>query len=264
MKVIKINLPYEHEQAIIVPLADLHLGDPLCNEKTITDYINYIKDTPNAYCILNGDLINNSTRNSIGDVFSEQLTPMQQLKRASELLKPIANKILCMTNGNHEERTWRYDGIDITELLARELGIEDRYARESAVLFVKVGTEMVHHRKRAGGRRDQIMYSIFVTHGRGGGRKEGAKAIRLADMASIVDTDIYIHSHTHLPMIMKQAYYRTQLNNTSVTMVDKLFVNTSSMLNYGGYGEVFEMKPNATDTPKIYLSGVKKAMTAHL
>ena len=33
-----------------------------------------------------------------------------------------------------------------------------------------------------------------------------AKAIRLADMASIVDADIYIHSHTHLPMIMKQAY----------------------------------------------------------
>ena len=34
--------------------------------------------------------------------------------------------------------------------------------------------------------------------------KEGrAKAIRLADMACIVDADIYIHSHTHLPMIMK-------------------------------------------------------------
>ena len=33
-------------------------------------------------------------------------------------------------------------------------------------------------------------------------RKEGAKMIRLADMTTVVNTDIYIHSHTHLPAIM--------------------------------------------------------------
>ena len=94
--------------------------------------------------------------------------------------------------------------------------------------------------------------------------KEGAKAIRLADMASIIDADVYIHSHTHLPMVMKQGYFRTNLINSSVANVTKLFVNTASNLNYGGYGEAGEFKPNSKDTPIIYLSAAKKEMCAKL
>ena len=101
-------------------------------------------------------------------------------------------------------------------------------------------------------------------HGSGGGRKEGAKAIRLADMASIIDTDVYIHSHTHLPMIMKQAFHRVDNKSSTVALVDKLFVNTAANLTYGGYGEAGEFKPNSTDTTVIYLSGSKKYSEAKL
>jgi hypothetical protein len=83
-------------------------------------------------------------------------------------------------------------------------------------------------------------------------------------MASIIDTDIYIHSHTHLPMIMKQAYHRIDATNSTVALVDKLFVNTAANLNYGGYGEAQEFKPTSKDTPVIYLSGTKKAFEARL
>ena len=90
------------------------------------------------------------------------------------------------------------------------------------------------------------------------------KAIRLADMASIVDADVYIHSHTHLPMIMKQGFYRTCEANRSVAPVSKLFVNTAAALDYGGYGEIQEYKPTSKDTPVIYLDGHKRGMTARL
>ena len=103
-----------------------------------------------------------------------------------------------------------------------------------------------------------------MLHGSGGGRKEGAKAIRLADMASIIDCDFYIHSHTHLPMVMKQAYHRIDTANSAVALADKLFVNTAANLNYGGYGEAQEFKPSSKDTPTIYLSGTKKYMEAKL
>lgn len=101
-------------------------------------------------------------------------------------------------------------------------------------------------------------------HGSGGGRKEGAKAIRLADMASIIDVDIYIHSHTHLGMIMKQGFHRIDVRNNAVALVDKLFVNTASNLNYGGYGEAGEFKPSSKDTPVIYLNGTRKDFQAKL
>jgi hypothetical protein len=83
-------------------------------------------------------------------------------------------------------------------------------------------------------------------------------------MSSIVDADIYLHSHTHLPMIMKQGFFRTDLTHSTVQHVTKLFVNTASNLNYGGYGEAQEFKPNSKDTPVIYLNGYKKEMYAKL
>ena len=103
-----------------------------------------------------------------------------------------------------------------------------------------------------------------MLHGSGGGRKEGAKAIRLADMASIIDSDIYCHAHTHLPMIMKQGFYRIDTRNSTFACVEKLFVNTAANLNYGGYGEAQEFKPASKDTPVIYLNGRKKEFNAKL
>jgi hypothetical protein len=105
---------------------------------------------------------------------------------------------------------------------------------------------------------------IYANHGSGGGRKEGAKIIRLADMASIVDADIYIHSHTHLGMIMKESFFRVNPMNSSVKQVDKLFVNTASCLTYGGYGEGYEFKPSSKATPIIYLNGLQKECSAKM
>lgn len=83
-------------------------------------------------------------------------------------------------------------------------------------------------------------------------------------MASIVDTDIYIHSHTHLPMVMKQNFYRIDTSNSAVAEIQKLFVNTAAQLKYGGYGQTFEFKPSNRTSPIIYLSGTHKEFTAKL
>jgi hypothetical protein len=128
-----------------------------------------------------------------------------------------------------------------------------------------VGEDATHLKETNGsGKIRKICYTAYVLHGSGGGRKEGAKAIRLADMASIIDTDIYIHSHTHLPMIMKQAFHRIDPRNNTVALVNKLFVNTSANLDYGGYGEAQAFKPTSKDTPVIRLDGTKKAYEARL
>lgn len=265
MKAIKVNLSRDLTNLEIITFADLHLGDVHCDVDSIRKDIEYVKNNKNVYCILNGDLMNNSTKTSVGDVYSETLTPMQQLERAVELFEPIKDKILAVTTGNHEARTWRNDGIDMMKLLCSQLNVHERYANESALIFLRFGAVKNGHKETNGsGKERMVSYTIFVTHGSGGGRKEGAKAIRLADMASIVDADIYIHSHTHLPMVMKEAFYRTDIQNSSFAMVDKLFVNTSARLNYGGYGEAFEFKPSSKDNPHIYLNGTKKHFVARL
>lgn len=265
MKVIKIDLPRELSSMELHIFADEHLGDEHCDVKRLIQRIEYVKNTPSAYCILNGDIVDNATRTSIGDVYAQEFNPMEQLKRAVELFEPIKDKILLVTHGNHENRTYKKEGINLSYLVAAQLGLTERYTPTSAVMFLRFG-EHVHGRKEdnGSGKYRKICYTIYALHGSGGGRKEGAKAIRLADLASIIDTDIYIHSHTHLPMVMKQAFHRIDLHNSNVNIVDKLFINTAANLNYGGYGEAGAFKPSSKDTPVIYLSGTKKSFNARL
>lgn len=260
MKVIKIDLPRELESVELHTFADEHLGDEHCDVKRLMQRIEYVKNTPNAYCILNGDIIDNATKTSIGDIYAQELNPMAQLERAVEIFEPLAKagKIWCITHGNHENRTQKNDGINLSRLIAKQLGIENRYSSTSVVLFVRFGNGHASTRNR------KVCYTIYALHGSGGGRKEGGKVNRLADMASIIDCDIYIHSHTHLPVIMKQAFYRIDNKNSAVALVNKLFVNTAANLNYGGYGEAAEFKPSSKETPVIYLSGTKKSMEARL
>jgi predicted phosphodiesterase len=266
MKIIKINLPRELETVEIHTFADEHIGDEHCDLKRLVERIEYVKNTPNAYCILNGDLVDNATKTSIGDTYTQVFNPMEQLAKAVELFEPIKNKVLCITHGNHENRTYKKEGINLSRLIADQLGLSDRYTATSAVLFIRMGEESRHAKETNGsGKYRQICYTMYVLHGSGGGRKEGAKAIRLADMASIIDCDCYIHSHTHLPMIMKQGFHRIDPRNSTVANVTKLFVNTAANLNYGGgYGEAQEFKPTSKDTPIIYLNGRKKNFEARL
>ena len=264
MKPIKITLPETLDSIELHIFADEHIGDENCDLPRLRERIKYVAEKENAVCVLNGDLLDNATRTSIGDCYSGD-TPMEQMKAAVALFEPLREKILCITQGNHEARTYRKEGIDLSYLLASQLGLTDRYSPTSAVLFLRFGKQSRGLRESNGsGKVRKICYSVFLLHGSGGGRKEGAKAIRLADMASIVDCDVYIHSHTHLPMIMKQGFYRIDVRNSSVEFVNKLFVNTAANLNYGGYGEAQEFKPSSKDTPVIYLSGTKKECTAKL
>jgi predicted phosphodiesterase len=238
-------------------LADLHLGDRHCDEKLVREQIDHIKNTDNAYLILNGDILNWASKMSVSDVYAETLSPMEQIKRYTELFEPVKDKIIAMTQGNHEARAYRTEGVDLTQIVARQLGIEERYSAESCVIFLRVGGY-----QQASRHGEPVPYTIFCNHGSGGGRKEGAKAIRLADMASIVDADIYIHSHTHMPMAFRQSFYRVCLHNSSVQKVDRLFVNTAAALEYGGYGEAQEYKPASPKTPVLRLSGRRKVFDA--
>ena len=258
MKVIKADLPQDIDILELHTFADEHIGDACCDLERLKERIDYVANTPNAYCIMNGDILDYASRSSIGDIETREFNIMGQLEKAVELFGPIKDKILAITNGNHENRGYRKEGVDISKMIAMQLDIADRYTPAGAVVFLRFGKQSLKY----GGR--PTLYVVFINHGSGGVRKEGAKAIRLADMAGIVDADIYIHSHTHLPMIMKQGFFRTDLAHSTVANATKLFVNTAANLNYGGYGEEAEYKPNSKDTPIIYLCGSKKEMWAKL
>lgn len=258
MKAIRCDLP-DFEQIEIITFADEHIGDKQSDWKSIQQRIEYVKNTPNCFCILNGDLVDAAIANSVGDIYGAELQPMEAMKLCVKLFGDIANKTLCCLPGNHEHRIYKVCGIDIVELMCAQLGIPQKYSDTTALLFIRFG------RQSGGGRNGKpFLYTAYVTHGSGGGRKEGGKINRLADLASIVDADIYIHSHTHLPAVFKNGFFRVSGSNSSVAMVEKLFVNTAANLDYGGYGDKAGFKPASKSSPTIYLNGRNRGMWAKL
>ena len=257
MKAIKCDLPFA-ETIEIHPMADLHIGDSMCDFKSVMERIEYIRKTPNAYCILDGDLMDTAIASSIGDTYGANLQPMEQLKQCVKIFEPIKDKILAVLPGNHENRVYKSDGIDLTEIMCSQMGIPQRYSPTTALLFIRFGDKGSHHHNR------KQLYTVYVTHGSGGGRREGGKVNRLADLASIVDADIYIHAHTHLPLVFKESFFRTYPATSTADLVEKLFVNTAAYLNYGGYGDKAGFKPASKRSPVIYLDGLKHDMWAKL
>lgn len=262
---VKATLPRELQSVVILPISDAHIGDPRADIKLLKERIAYIASNENAYTILCGDIFNNAVRTGVSDIYGEIASPMDAIREAVELFAPIKDKILGITDGNHEQRTYKNDGLRIGAFVAGELGLSGKYSPDALLLFLRFGElKNGKHETNGSGNLRRICYTIYATHGDGGGRKEGAKAIRLADMAAIVDADIYIHAHTHLPMIMKQGFNRVDARNSTVARVEKLFVNTGAMLNYGGYAEIKGYKAPSLHSPAIVLSGTKKHATANL
>ena len=160
---------------------------------------------------------------------------------------------------NHESRTYRIAGIDILLNFCYRLGIEELYDPVSCLIFLSFGTS----RGRA---KVRNTFSIYHTYGTGGGKTVGAKANRLQNLSNVIHADVYIHSHTHTPMIFKEDYIMTNCGNKGIKQISRLFVNTNAYEGYGGYGEVLGLKPSNHDYITIELSsnGYEKFKKARL
>ena len=141
MKVIKQDLSEEIDKLTIIPISDVHIGDKTADLKAFKETLDRIQKEPNTYTILNGDLCNVALKNSKSDVYSDELTPMQQVLQVIKFLEPIKDKILVMSNGNHEDRITKDTNIDVLYLVAKQLQIEQVYSPSWWYLYLSFGKD---------------------------------------------------------------------------------------------------------------------------
>lgn len=260
MKCIKNNLPEDLTKIEIEIFSDLHLGSKKCDYSEIKNRIERVKNNKHVYAIILGDLLNNSTKTSVGDVYEEELTPMQQVKLAVSTFEPIKDKILGVCSGNHERRSYKTEGVDLLYFMCSELGIADKYDYCACLLFIRAG--YVKQRGKSADNMRQVCYTLYMTHGDGqGGRTIGGKANGIQRRGQIVDADIVVTGHTHAPLSFRDCCFRIDYQNSSVSKKEQLFVNASATLNYEEYAELFGMKPSSKQSPVIVLNGNKKEVT---
>ena len=242
-----VELPRDLTSAYIVPIGDLHFGDPHCDVDKVKRYLAWVAERDNAFILLNGDLANIAIASSVSDTYSETVPVREQRKFLVKLLEPVADRILGMTGGNHEHRITKETGDDITEIIATILGVP--YFEDEMWLKVSLGT---------GRNGKRVAYSIYMTHGFGGGRRPGGKANNLETVAEISGCDVVITSHTHTMMALPLVKFVPDLQNNCVREVKQVAVSTGGYLKRGGYAARFGYKPVKIGSPRIRLDGTRK------
>ena len=110
-----------------------------------------MQEKENAYCILNGDLLNNATKTSVSDSYAEEIPPMEQINKAVELFSPIKDKILAILTGNHESRTYQKRRVLTSwKIVARQMGLYDKFSKTGALIFVRFGEQSRGHKGNKG------------------------------------------------------------------------------------------------------------------
>ncbi len=178
------------ERIRVVPLSDVHYGADACDIPRLQGYLDFIKNEPDTFTFLNGDIIENAIDGSIGGaVYESHLTPHEQIFGSKDgktpgivdLLRPIAHKILWAIPGNHEARTTRRTNLDPLYLICRELGVP--YFDEPVFVDLLAW---------------QHTFTFYCQHGKTGSFTDGGKlnaAMRPTEFLEHVDFMVMGHVH---------------------------------------------------------------------
>lgn len=242
----------------IMAVGDFHLGDPNHSPKILDDIVEWASESENRFITIDGDIFNAAITSSISDVYSEEFTMDKCMELFGEFIDKITpEKILVCIDGNHDQRVWKSVGIDPVRYVCSSRGV--RYSQGEAYLTIKLGS---WNPNKANPR--MIMYTLFVTHGVGGGRTAGGKINTLLRLSEIVIADIYIQGHQHDPVIKPKKIYEFSSQGNSVVERDQIFIVTGSCLERGGYAVAKAYSPVSHVSPVITLSGREKKIQASI
>lgn len=248
------NLPANMTEIFLIPISDIHKGNPSFSPKHLFRTIDFIKNKPNAYWVGNGDWIECATRTSKGDVYTQDGAPQDQADWCIEHMKPIAEKGLGMDWGNHCYRAYEGSGIDLAKNMANSLGVP--YKAEGMFIKVSFGSGNERHKE------NPYVFWIYMTHGWGGARTKGAKSKKVEDQSHFISADVYIMSHDHevnvAPSVQLLPDKRThdvgqRWREGSVKAKRVMLVKSNAYLKWGGYSQRLGYPPSDLSTPIIKL-----------
>ena len=223
----------------LIPVGDIHIGAPTSKAEQVLKLIKQSGD--NARFLFLGDILDNALTHSVSDTYTETCPPQIALTKGfRQLLQAGEGKIIGAVGGNHEERTTRAVGIDLTEIVCNEFSIP--YSADILVIDMQVGPKGTK----------PATYTVVAAHGRGGGRTTGGK-INAADRLKDVypNADVYITGHTHQPSHWKSSYFEIDKRNKMLLGKERYHVIIPAWLGYEHYAANRFYPPSAAADIKI-------------
>lgn len=221
-------------------------------EQEFIKFLKMVEETPNVYLALVGDLIDNTTKNSVGNSYANRYRPSEQKKLMAKLLEPVANRILVAVQGNHEERSEReVDDCPLYDILCK-LDKENLYRRNIAFVNLRFGDNKID------GSRNPS-YILAVTHGSGGGIYTGGALNRNERFGYVLSgVDALISAHTHKPVVSIPSRIVVDARHSKVSVQPFYCLTATSWLEYGGYAAKKMLLPSTHRLETMTLRGTKK------
>ena len=222
--------------------SDVHLGHHACDEDHFKRNVDMVGENDMPVMDL-GDLIENSTRDSVGSGVYDQVEIAEaQMARAVEMYQPIKGLIQGMHPGNHEMRTYNKSGVNLTRFMARELGVP--YVGAGTMHLIRVGKQT---------------YTGYSHHGGSGATTVGGKLNAMKRPAGFIDADFIINGHLHDCLHNSMDTFYLDLRSKTVKSRTKHLIQNGAYLNWWNtYGQVKAYEPGTKGNAQISFSGERK------
>lgn len=184
-----IEYQYDSSRLSLHLMSDAHIGSAYTDYARLADDIDRVKRDPFACLAIAGDVFDAILPSDDKRFRIETLHPRvrgddtlnRAIDWAVELYAPVADKLLFIAPGNHDEKTKRY-GVDMVSMLCQRLNVKP--APYAGILTVKLP-----HKQRL---------NIGWWHGYGGGASRQAavkQSSRLLDVLEGLDVAWTGHRH---------------------------------------------------------------------
>lgn len=252
MRAVEIGLDAWSECIKLVLVGDLHLGNSQTNEALVDATAERLK-APDTYWIDLGDsidAINMSDPRFDPRSMPEWIglrdlvdLPAAQTARYRHYFGRLGKTCWARLYGNHELQLQRHSERDVYAELNRAIALdEDRALGYSG--FVRI-----RFRERKGAENRVVntwTQTLYITHGHGGGRLAGAKALKLERLPMAYDADVYVMGHTHAKLVLQKRRVGVAPRKVEVEDRQLLLVNVGAYLDgREGYPEYKGLYPQA-------------------
>ena len=198
----------------LIPLGDLHYGNPSFNEELFEKWLEVVKYSKNRIILLNGDLLEFLDSNRFYKP-KDYINVNEQLEYVIDSLKPYRKDIICNLNGNHGLRTKKQYDLDTDKLIGDSLGVDTSKSYHEDICISK-------------GRTPKYI-RVFMHHEAPSSKSTLLAMRRFIGEMENIDAEIYLAGHNH-----KCMYYTKVYRGLDYTPIRKTFVFTGSFLNYKG------------------------------
>lgn len=244
-KPILFNTAEDVKEIELYPLHDIHYGNTMHDYKRWDALKRMILDKPNRYVLWVGDMIENATRNSKGDIFYQEVPPHEQKMWLRDQFIDLKDRTIGIIPGNHELRSSKDAGMFPVYDAAVMAGIEDKY--RSSFVFIDIGVGLKSNKQR------QVHYVGYCVH-------KATNQVKFGSVDAIDGIDFFISGHDHQPTDRPRGKLVYDAKNKCVAHKNVEYINCGSLMKYGGYAAEGGYRPSAQKLYCIKMSGEKKCI----